>query len=59
MQLMEIVFTSRIVKGAKRSYAELKDCKQTQKALKEEQAISEQVYQFRVLQCLLACTGRS
>lgn len=34
MQLMEIVFTSRIVKGAKRAYAELKDCKQTQKALK-------------------------
>jgi hypothetical protein len=55
MQLMEIVFTSRIVKGVKRAYAELKDCKQTQKALKEEeQASSEQVYQFRVLQCLLA-----
>jgi hypothetical protein len=34
MQLMEIVFTSRIVKGAKRAYADLKDCKQTQKALK-------------------------
>jgi len=56
MQLMEIVFTSRIVKGAKRADGELKDCKQTQRALKEEQASSEQ---FHGLQCLLACTGRS